>query len=201
MQGSLGWNKNYMADQLFLSYRLLGYTENNMLRHFDRMLRQFPFSKLSNSGSILRVHAVSWDEPPLVELPLLDPLDLDRVLSTAKEFATGDCVVQLETKWDLWQYEKDWELAPTRVVLSCFGPKFENEDSDHLRIDLGLDTSFLPNPEQPNSTRMVQSNIRSLLHLASDLDRSLNVETKRLWSDSGENFADRIRWTLDATVQ
>jgi hypothetical protein len=165
------------------------------------MLRQFPFSKLNNSGSILRVHAVSWDEPPLVELPLLDPLDIDRALSAAKEFAAGDCAVQLETKWDLWQYGKDWELTPTRIVVSCFGPRFENEETDHLRIDLGLDTSFLPQPELPNSTLMVQSNIRSLLHLASDLDRNLNVETKRLWSDSGENFADRIRETLDTTVQ
>jgi len=190
-----------MADQLFLSYRLLGYTENNMLRHYEKMLRQFPFSKLNRDGSILRVHGVSWDEPPLIEVPLLEPMDIDRLMASAKEFATGDCAVQLETKWDLWQYEKDWELAPTRVLLSCFGPRFEDEDSDHLRIDLGLDTSFLPQSEIPNSAKIVQSNIRSLLHLASELDRNLNVESKRLWSDSGDNFAERLQWTLDATVQ
>jgi hypothetical protein len=189
-----------MADQLFLSYRLLGYTENNMLRHYERMLRQFPFSKLNNSESILRVHAISWDEPPLIELPLIE-VDVDRALASAKEFAGGDCAVQLESKWDLWQYGKDWELTPTRVLLSCLGPGFENEDHDHLRIDLGLDASFLPQPEFPNSALMVQSNIRSLLHLASDMDRHLNVESKRLWSDSGENFAERLQWTLDATVQ
>ena len=59
-----------MADQLFLSYRLRGFTENNMLRHYEKMLRQFPFSRLNASGSVLRVHAVSWDEPPLIELPV-----------------------------------------------------------------------------------------------------------------------------------
>jgi hypothetical protein len=190
-----------MADQLFLSYRLLGYTENNMLRHYEKMLRQFPFSRLNTSGSILRVHAVSWDEPPLIELPLLDPLDIDRALASAKEFASGDCAVQLETKWDLWQYDKDWQLTPTRVVLSCFGPRFESETSDHLRVDFGIDASFLPQPELPNSAFMAQSNIRSLLHMAAELDRNLNVERKSLWSDSGENFAERLQWALETTVQ
>src|SRR4051812_32850772 len=140
-----------MADQLFLSYRLHGYTQNNMLRHYEKMLRLFPFSRLSTSGSILVVKAVSWDEPPLIELPLLDPIDIDRALESAKEFATSDCAVQLEAKWDLWQYDKDWELTPTRAFLSCFGPQFENEESDHLRIDLGPEMTFLPQPELPNS--------------------------------------------------
>jgi hypothetical protein len=189
-----------MADQLFLSYRLLGFTENNMLRHYEKVLRQFPFSRLSAAGSILHVHAVALEEPPLLELPLLDPIDLDRAIASAKEFTAGDCAVQLETKWDLWQYEKDWELTPTRVTLSCFGPRFEGEDNDHVRIDLGLDSSFIPQPDLPNNVFMAQSNIRSLLHLVSELDRNLNVESKRLWSDSGENFADRLQWAL-ATVQ
>ena len=189
-----------MADQLFLSYRLRGFTENNMLRHYEKMLRHFPFSRLNSGGSVLRVNAVSWQEPPLIELPLLDPLDIDHALASAKEFAGGDCAVQLEAKWDLWQYAKDWELTPTRVLLSCFGPRFDGEDTDHLRIDLGVDSSFLPQAEFPNNAFMAQSNIRSLLHLAAELDGNLNVETKRLWSDSGENFAQQLQWALGATV-
>jgi hypothetical protein len=190
-----------MADQLFLSYRLLGFTENNMLRHYEKMVRKFPFSRLSTSGSVLRVIAVSAEEPPLIELPLPDPLDIDRVLASAKEFASGDGAVQLEAKWDLWQYETDWELTPTRVILSCFGPRFESEENDHLRIDFGLDVSFLPQAEFPNNAFMAQSNIRSLLHLAGELDRNLNVESKRLWSDSGENFAGRLQWAVGTSVQ
>lgn len=190
-----------MADQLFLSYRLRGFTENNMLRHYEKMLRQFPFSRLNAGGAVLRVNAVSWEEPPLIEFPLPDPLDIDQALASAKEFAGSDCAVQLEAKWDLWQYGKDWELTPTRVILSCFGPRFESEDTDHLRIDFGLDASFLPQPEFPNNAFMAQSNIRSLLHLAAELDRNLNVENKRLWSDSGENFAERLQWAIEATAR
>ena len=33
-----------MADRLFLSYTLRGFTGMNMLRHFEKMLRVFPFS-------------------------------------------------------------------------------------------------------------------------------------------------------------
>jgi hypothetical protein len=33
-----------MADQLYLSYWLRGFSEGNMLRKFERLLRTFPFS-------------------------------------------------------------------------------------------------------------------------------------------------------------
>lgn len=182
-----------MADQLFLSYRLRGYTESSMLRYYERLLRNFPYSRLSQSGSNLRINAVSWNEPPLIETPLEDPLDVDKVVSIAKEFVTADCAVQVETKWDLWQFEEDWAVQPSRVVLACFGPRFESEMEDHLQIDFGIDTLFLPQRDLPNYLFMAQSNIRSLLHLVGELDRVLNAEARRLWTDSGGNFAEKLQ--------
>jgi len=186
-----------MADQLFLSYRLRGYTESNMLRHFEKMLRRFPFSKLSKTGSTLTVYGVSWDEPTLLETVLADPPDVDAVLAAGREFAAADCAVQLDTWWDLWRYDKDWKVEPTRVTLHCFGPTFESAEDDHLRIDFGVDAIFLPQPDVPDSAKLVQSNIRSLLHLAEDLDSALLVEKKRLWTESGENFAEQVRWAVN----
>ncbi len=170
-----------------------------MLRHYEKMLRQFPFSRLNTDGSVLRVSAVSWMEPPLLELPMEDPLDIDLALSSAREFVSGDCAVQLETRWDLWQYDREWAVAPAPVILSCFGPRFESEMDDHLRIDFGIDLRFLPQPDIPDSAFMAQSNIRSLLHLTAELDRVLNVEGKKLWSDSGENFAERLQSVLETS--
>src|SRR5438045_1682113 len=112
-----------MADQLFLSIRLRGYTENNMLRHYERLLRHFPYSQLANTGSTVRVSAVSWNEPPVYEDITPDPVDVDAVLAAVKPFLTPDCSLQLETKWDLWQYEDEWKLRPARVMLSSFGPE------------------------------------------------------------------------------
>ncbi|HUS08262.1 MAG TPA: hypothetical protein VMZ52_18300 [Bryobacteraceae bacterium] len=185
-----------MADQLYLSYRLRGYTENNMLRHFEKMLSKFPFSRLSNRSSLLRVNAVSATEPPLFEKAYEDPVDLSVLMPAAKEFQAEDCGVQLESYWDLWQFDSEPAVAPTRVVLACFGPKFEDSEGDHLRIDFGVDSLFLPQPDVANSTVMVQSNIRSLLHLVKDLDQSLTVERRRLWTESGENFAARLQGML-----
>lgn len=181
-----------MADQLFLSYRLRGYTEGSMLRHFERLLRIFPYSRLSQTSSNLRVSAVSWDEPPLIETPMEPPLDIDRVLTIAKEFTSADCAVHLDTKWDLWRFDEDWALQPARVVLACFGPSFESERDDHLRIDFGIDEQFLPQKDLPNALFMAQSNIRSLLHLVEELDKELNAERRQLWTDSGENFAEKL---------
>ena len=39
---------------------------------------------------------------------------------------------------------------------------------------------------------MAQSNLRGLLRLAHELEGALPVEKRRLWSESGENFAARL---------
>ena len=186
-----------MSDRLFLSLQLRGYNATNMLRHYERMLKSFPFSRLSKRGSVLRINAVSESEPPVHEQPFEHPPDPEAIVASARDFSTSDCVVQLETQWDLWQFDKDWQLAPANVSLACVGPEFENDENEHLRIDFGLDAHFLPQRELPNHLFMARSNIRSLLHLVAELDRVLSVEHKRLWSESGENFAERVQAALE----
>ena len=44
----------------------------------------------------------------------------------------------------------------------------------------------------------IQSNIKSLLKLVHDLDDALPVETRRLWSESGENFSEKLQQALQA---
>jgi hypothetical protein len=192
-----------MADQLFLSYTLRGYSGSTMMRHYEKLLNHFPYSKLSASQSTLTVTPISWVEPPVLEVPLNPPIDTQDVINRAKEFHIADCAVQLETYWDLWEFgeaEKDWKLAPSRVTLMCFGPQFEDEVDDHLRVNFGIDNNFLPQPDRPDSIRMMQSNIRSLLHLTAELDRVLNPENRRLWTESGESFVEKLMGTLPPIV-
>lgn len=189
-----------MADRLFLSYRILGYNESNMLKHLETIVRKFPFSRLSKSGSWLRVHPVSWDEPVLVEQAFGNDAAMGEVLKTAAEFDLRDSAVEIESAWDLWQYvDDDWKLAPSSVSLFAFGPEFEGEVDDHLRIDPGLDTLYLPHNLTDNENPMIQANIRSVLQLASDLDKALPVESRRLLTESGENFATRLQELLMRT--
>lgn len=185
-----------LADQLYLSYKLRGFSSMNMLRHWERLLRVFPFSRLSQTANTLRVQAISLREPILFERGFPNPLDIDSVLEAAREFTASDCAVQLEAKWDLWHFVDDWKLTPTRVILGCFGPEFEDA-GEHLEVDFGPDVVFLPDPELPNSLFMSQSNIKSLLHFVHEADNALTVEQRLLSTESGENFALRLQAVLE----
>ena len=188
-----------MADQLYLSYWLHGFTPQNMLRHYEKMLRLFPYSRLMQGASVLKVIPIAYSEPALIEQAFTLPDQLDDTLAAAKEFQNDDVCVRLEAWWDLWQFESDWKLAPARAALSCFGPRFEDA-KEHLEIEFGIDALFLPQPELPESLKMAQSNIKSLLKLVHDLDNTLNPERRNLWSESGENFADRLQTALLETL-
>jgi hypothetical protein len=198
---SAGEGIESMADQLYLSYWIRNFGEQNMLRHYEKLLRLFPYSKLAPHPSTFKVIAVAFDEPALLETAFPPPVDVDRVLGAAKEFAHDDSCYRLETWWDLWQHEEDWQLAPARVTLCCFGPRFEHEDHGNLCIEFGIDTHFLPRTELPQSLRMVQSNIQSLLKLVHDADDALPVEIRKLWTESGDNFSERLHQALSLALE
>ena len=185
-----------MADQLFLSYLLNGFTANNMLRHYEKMLRLFPYSRLMLGASVFKTIPVSYSEPALVEQSFTLPESIDELLASAKEFLNDDVCYRIETWWDLWQYDgQNWSIQPARVALSCFGPRFEDAE-ENLEIEFGIDAHFLPQAEAPDSLVMTQSNIKSLLKLVHDLDEALNVSRRSLASESGENFAERLQTAL-----
>ena len=86
-------------------------------------------------------------EPPQMEREFQKPADPREIASAAREFAHADSSVEVDGAWDLWQFDGEWKLAPAAVTLLCLGPRFENEYDDHLRIEFGPDSRFLPIPE------------------------------------------------------
>ena len=185
-----------MADQLFLSYTLRNYSQENMLRYYEKLLRLFPFSRLARNPSTFKVIPVDYTEPAVLEAPMPAPVAIDQVLAAAKDFENADSCYRLETWWDLWQFDTEWKLTPSRATLVCFGPEFAREDDSHLEIEFGIDAHFLPQPDVHGSLVTIQSNIKSLLKLVHDLDDALPVETRRLWSESGENFSEKLQQAL-----
>lgn len=169
-----------------------------MLRHYEKLLKLFPFSVLAQSPSSLKIIALEYSEPPLFERAFPPPVVADTVLDAAREFASADSCYRFETWWDLWQYEEDWQVLPARVALCCFGPGFEKDLGDNLRIEFGIDSHFLPQPDLPDNFRMTQSNIKSLLTLVHDVDNALSVARRQLWTESGENFAGKLQAELSA---
>jgi len=168
-----------------------------MLRHFGKLLGLFPFSKLSDRGPVLRIYGIEYAEPPLIERAFPNDADPAEIVEAAREFAHEDCAVQVDGCWDLWQFDGEWKLAPAAVTLLCFGPVFDQDSDDHLRIDFGTDARFLPQPGIEGSLRPVQSNIRSLLHLVGEIDKTLALERRQLSSESGANFAEVLMQALE----
>jgi hypothetical protein len=158
----------------------------------------FPFSKLAKRGPALRIYAIQLVEPPVFEREFLVETSVDDMVDAMRDFLHPDCACEIDTFWDLWQYDGDWKLRPAPVTLACFGPEFETEHGDHLRIEFGLDALFLPIAGLEGSLRMGQSNLKSLLHLVNDLEGVLDIESRQVWSESGANFADVLRTALSS---
>lgn len=181
-----------MPDQIFLSLWIRGFDGDTMLRHFQDLLRVFPFSRLRPGISLLRVYAIEFVEPPLLEQAFTAEADIPSVIEIAAEFRNPDCAYLVDGWWEMLQYSTAWELKPAPVILSCYGPLFDNEEGDQLRIEFGPDTNFLPQPGLPDGVRKAQSNLKGLLRLVKEIEASLPLERRRLWTESGENFAEMV---------
>lgn len=192
-----------VADQLYLSLWLDLPRPESRMRHFEAMLRLFPFSQRDNQPqTTVSVLAIDETEPPLLEHPMNGPIDVEDVIGLIKEYRGSDIAHRVEGWWDLWQYEGEWKLASARVILSCFGADFDSGvvevdgEPEQLRIDLGVDTNFLPQPEIAGSGRLIESNIKSLLRLVHEIENKLPVRKRVLGTETGENFADRLQRLL-----
>ncbi|HEY3455621.1 MAG TPA: hypothetical protein VGK64_13530 [Bryobacteraceae bacterium] len=191
-----------MTDRLSLSIWLERNALSQRLRHFETLLRLFPFSQREQGQSTISIEAVSAQEPPLLERPVNGPMDVDEAMRIFADYSGDDVSYKLESWWDLWQFNGDWALTPAPVALSCFGPEFDNgadigvTDQEDLRIDFGVDAHFLPAEDIAGGKKLLASNIRSLLRLVHELDSTLPLRKRKLETESGENFADRLQQAL-----
>lgn len=149
---------------------------------------------------MLRVYAIAMAEPPLLEREFVPGGPTAAIASSiveqAREFVEADCCLEVEASWDLWQWNGEWKLAPAAVTMLGFGPDFERDGEDHLRLEFGPDFRFLPIQGVEGSLRMGRSNLLSLLHLVGDIERALPIQRRRIWSESGANFAELLAETV-----
>ncbi len=186
-----------MADRLYFSCWLKDSNPLALSHQFEKMLARFPYSKLAKRGPVVRVYAVGYTEAPVLEREFLPDAPPSELLEAAAEFLGTDCSCEIDAYWDLWRMiDGDWKLAPSPVTLHLFGPEFDNDLGDQLRIEFGPDAQFIPNPEIQGSIRLHQSNLKSLLHLVAELERGLNLEKRQVWSESGANFAEVLKHAL-----
>lgn len=184
-----------MADQVYLSMWLRGFTSQNALSYFQKTLQRFPFSKMAPVAT-LRIYALEYQEPPVMEQRFEEEIDASEVIAAARHFQNADCAYQVETYWETMQEIKgEWRLWPARVTLVCFGPEFDSGLGDHIRVELGIDGQFLP--EENSNLVAVRANVRSVLYLTKDFRDHLPLERITIWSDSGENLAEALELALE----
>ena len=198
-----------MADRLFLSCWLRsagnsrGFDREKLLRQFSKMLDRFPFSRLARRGPVVRVYAIEYSEPPQFEREFPPAADIAESVRTmieaARDFLQQDSLCEVEASWDLWQFDGEWKLYPATVTLMCFGPGFDDATGDQLRIEFGPDSYFVPDPDIESGVRMSQSNLRSLVHLVHDLENTLDLDRRRLWSETGESPAEIIMQAVESS--
>jgi len=181
-----------MADRLYLSMWARQSSPLTMQRRFLDLASTFPVSKL-DPRVVAAVRGVAMAEAPLAEQSFVAFDDGVAVAEFFDGWAGPDACFELECAWDLLQPQGgEWKLTPSRVVLLAYGREFEREADEDFRIEFGIETPFLPVPESPASFRAAQGNIRSLLRLVEDIGRALPLERRKLWSESGGNFAERL---------
>lgn len=185
-----------MTDRLYLSYWIPNFHGLKMARIFERVLRAFPHSVLSQSAITLRIQPLTFGEPPVFERDYQAPYDLEAVMSDIREYWAMDSVLTLETGWDIWKLDADWHLSPNRVVIVAVGPEFEEEQEEQVRVELGSDDWFLARKGDPAAYKPIEQNVQSLLKLDQDLTQALQPDKRKLWSESGDNFAEKLRQSL-----
>lgn len=185
-----------MRDPLFLTIWLQGYSSLALPVYFRKLAAALPMSRLEPYARF-RIVPVSWGEPAVLEEDFEADQGLAELSTIVQEHLHEDCAYQVETRWDLLLWaEGEWQLKPSPLVFELYGDTFESESGEHVRIDLGPESLYLPESRSDN-LRPVQSNIRSLLHLAADIEHALPVERRLLWSESDENFVERLTALLD----
>jgi hypothetical protein len=182
-----------MPDRLYLSIWTRNPSPLTIHERLATLLRTFPFSRLQPNLE-LTVHGVSMSEPVLLEQSFQGSDQWEDLFGALEAWRSPDAALEVEGAWDLLQPEgSEWKLTPSRVNLLAFGPEFERGDNDDdLRIEFGRESLFLPEAESPQSFKMVEGNIRSLLKLVADVEGALPVQKRLLWSESGGNFAERL---------
>jgi hypothetical protein len=153
------------------------------------------------------VWPVSWSETPVLQRVYgrgergAEP---KQAVEDALELLHDDYAYEFQIGWALWELEAAtagldprWTRSSRLVRVTGFGPLFDEcayEQEGHIRIDFGNDAAFLEEEADLDAVgaRHVEENVRQLVGLANDIEKSSGATTRHLWSELGESLAQRL---------
>ncbi len=188
-----------MADPLYLSLWFPSFELDEMLPRALAVLRQFPFSAQQPGITYSAVHPVTWSEPTIFEQRYRPGIPPEEALGAASDFLHEDYAYLFEASWDLWipDAQGEWSKGKSLVKFLVHGVDFADntyQQEGHIQVDLGLDTPFLPDELQRtgDTEQRVRSNVHKLVEFTSKAEKASGASGRLLWSESEENFAQKL---------
>jgi hypothetical protein len=189
-----------MADSLYFSLWFSDFGPEEMLVRALSVMRQFPFSNGLPGITYFALHPVSWNEPTIFEQRFSPGATPEQAIAVAADLLHEDYAYLFEANWDLWTPEGsggEWTLTPSTVTLIARGEEFEDGESKtegEVQLDFGLDTPFLHEELQLTAEveSRVRANVQMLVDFINRVEKSAIAETRLLWSESGENLAQKL---------
>jgi hypothetical protein len=189
-----------MADSLYLSLWFPSFDEAEILPRTVSVLRQIPFSSARGGVTYSAIQPVSWSEPTILERRYRPGVAPEEAVAEVAEFLHDDYAYVFEAYWDLWtapEGAEKWVLEPALIRLTAHGLEFEDraaEETGHIQIDFGLDTSFLHEEVEftAEAERNVRSNVQKLVEFTAQVEKNAGATGRLLWSESEENLAQKL---------
>ena len=189
-----------MADSLYLSLWFPSFDESEILPRTVSVLRQLPFSSALDGVTYAAIQPVSWSEPTILERRFRPGVPPEEAAAEVADFLHDDYAYVFEAYWDLWsppENAEKWVQEPSLVRLVAHGMEFEEraaEETGHIQIDFGLDTSFLHEEIRftAEAERNIRSNVQKLVEFTAKVEKNAGATGRLLWSESEENLAQKL---------
>lgn len=196
-----------MADQLYLSLWFPNFRLAALGPAIVGVLRQLTAAGAASSVTAAAVYPISWNEAPVYQRIYDDndaePVQPEAAVREAMEMLHEDYAYEFEVNWELWVPESGggldtkWRQEPRGIRVIGFGPEFDEasyEQNGHVRIDFGTDAPFLQESiaMEAETARYVQQNVQKLIDTTQAIQKNLAVSSRLLWSESGENLAEKL---------
>ncbi len=198
-----------MADQLYLSLWFPNFRLASMPAAIVAVLKQFGKAGGSTTVSAAATYPISWNEAPVFQRIYDEDEEEAAVpeaaVAEATEMLHEDFAYEFEAEWELWssgaaiegELDPIWKQEAQIVRVIGFGPEFDEgsyEQNGHIRIDFGTDTTFLQDEVDldPESAIHVQQNVQHLIDFTHAIEQNLGISSRLLWSESGENLAQKL---------
>ncbi|WP_446744253.1 hypothetical protein [Silvibacterium acidisoli] len=199
-----------MADQLYLSLWYPNFRLFALPAALEKVMEQFTASGGSGRVKAAAAYPLSWNEAPAYQRVYdrehePDAIDSEprEAVAAATEMLHDDFAYEFEMEWELWapdsagSLDPIWRLEPSRVTIVGFGSEFDEgayEQNGHIRIGFGPDTPFLQEEVDldEEAAQHVKQNVQKIVDFTQAVQKNCGISTRLLWSESGENLAEKL---------